>query len=293
MTEQKPLLDEVRREIDAIDTDLHDLIMRRFQLSKRIADAKAGGEANGAIPLANAVRPGREAEIIRRLLARHDGVPPPAVIVRLWREIVTASLMLQTPLKVEIYGGEAPNEIWDLTRNYFGATVPVQEHATAKEVLRDLSNGECNFAVLPTPQQDEREPWWPQLSTLRAGTPRIIARLPFVGPQEGPSAFLVAVVEPDNVGEMVSVFTLVSSEALSRNRVNGWLEKPELKGHCLATIGYDSADQHYLHLVTFDGSRDAKDPIFEELKHVSGGALKEPTFIGAYPKPIVIEPPVR
>ena len=42
MTEQKPLLDEVRREIDAIDTELHDLIMRRFQLSKRIADAKAG-----------------------------------------------------------------------------------------------------------------------------------------------------------------------------------------------------------------------------------------------------------
>ncbi len=289
MSEQKPLLDEVRRQIDAIDTELHDLIMRRFELSKRIADAKAGGAANGAIPLANAVRPGREAEIIRRLLARHDGAPSAAVIVRLWREIMTASLMLQCPIRVELFGGEAPTDIWDLTRNYFGATVPVFEHASAKEVLRDLSNGECNFAVLPAPQQDEREPWWPQLSTLRAGTPRIIARLPFVGPQEGPTAFLVAAVEPDNVGEMISVFTLVSTEALSRNRVNGWLEKPALKGHCLATIGYDSADQQYLHLITFEGMRDARDPVFEELKHLSGGALKEPTFIGAYPAPILTE----
>jgi hypothetical protein len=205
---------------------------------------------------------------------------------------MTASLMLQTPLKVEIYGGETPNVIWDLTRNYFGATVPVQEHASAKEVLRDLSNGECNFVVLPAPQQDEREPWWPQLSTLRAGTPRIVARLPFVGPQEGPTAFLVAAVEPDDVGEIVSVFTLASNQALSRNRINGWLEQASFEGHCVASIDYGGTGNDYLHLVTFAGLRDAKDAIFADLGSMSGGAFREPTFIGAYPKPIVLDRPV-
>jgi chorismate mutase/prephenate dehydratase len=288
MTDQRPLLDEIRREIDAIDTELHDLIMRRFSLSERIASVKAGGAPNSKIPLAQAVKPGREAEIIRRLLARHEGSAPPDVIVRLWREIVTASLMLQTHVSVEIFGGEEAHEIWDLARNYFGATVPMNERATAKEVLRDLSNGECAFGVLPLPQQDEREPWWPQLSTLRAGTPRIVARLPFVGPPEGPSAFLVAAVEPDGTGEMISVFTLASNQALSRNRINGWLEQASFDGHCLASIEYGS-DHDYLHLVTFEGFRTAKDPIFEDLGSLSGGAFREPTFIGAYPKPIILD----
>ena len=293
MSEQKAMLDDIRREIDTVDNQLHDLIMQRFSLSKRIAEAKAGGEANGSIPLAQSLRPGREAAIIRRLLARHEGATPPAVIVRVWREIVTASLQLQTPLSVEIFGGETPNEIWEMTRNYFGGLVPVQEHASAREVLRDLSNGDCNFAVLPVPQQDERDPWWPQLSTLRAGTPRIVALLPFIGPHEGPSAFLVAAVEPDDGDEMTSVFTLVSTQPLSRNRVNGWLDDPRLKGHCLATVGYDSADQQYLHLLTFEGLRTVGDPVFEELGHLSGGALREPTFIGAYPEPIILESAAR
>jgi chorismate mutase / prephenate dehydratase len=289
MTDQKALLDEIRREIDAIDTELHDLLMRRFALSERIAAAKAGGVKSNALPLAQAVKPGREAEIIRRLLIRHEGSTPPSVIVRLWREIVTASLMLQTPISVEIFGGEIPHDIWDMSRGYFGATVPVQDRATAKEVLRDLSNGECSFGVLPIPQQDEREPWWPQLSTLRAGTPRIIARLPFAGPREGPSAFLVAPVEPDDAGEMVSVFTLVSNQALSRNRINGWLEQPKMGGHCLASLEYGGSGQDYLHLMTFAGSKAADDPIFAELGAMSGGALREPTYIGAYPKPVVID----
>ena len=290
MTNQKAVLDEIRREIDTIDTQLHDLLMRRFALSERIAQAKSGGSKSDALPLAQAVKPGREAEIIRRLLARHEGSTPPTVIVRLWREIVTASLMLQTPVSVEIFGGDQPHEIWDLTRNYFGANVPVQDRATAKEVLRDLSNGECSFGVFPIPQQDEREPWWPQLSTLREGTPRIIARLPFVGPTEGPSAFLVAAVEPDNAGEMVSVFTLVSNQALSRNRINGWLEQPKFGGHCLASIPINGSNQDYLHLVTFAGSKTAKDAIFADLGSLSDGAFREPTFIGAYPRPVIIEP---
>jgi chorismate mutase/prephenate dehydratase len=291
MTDQRALLDEIRREIDAIDTQLHDLIMRRFSLSEQIAAVKSGGVSNGSLPLAQAARPGREAEIIRRLLARHEGNTPPDVIVRLWREIVTASLMLQTAVSVEIFGSEDPHEIWDLARGYFGSSVPMQERSTAKEVLRDLSNGECAFGVLPMPQQDEREPWWPQLSTLRAGTPRIVARLPFVGPNEGPSAFLVAAVEPDDVGEMVSVFTLASNQALSRNRINGWLEQASFEGHCIASIEYGSSGNDYLHLVTFGGLRDAKDAIFADLGSLSDGAFREPTFIGAYPKPIILDRP--
>src|SRR4051812_5667942 len=68
----------LRGEIDRLDDQIHDLVMRRAEVVATLANSRVKG---GASPL----RPGREAMILRRLLARHAGALPGGAVVRLWR----------------------------------------------------------------------------------------------------------------------------------------------------------------------------------------------------------------
>ena len=77
-----PTLGDVRAELDRIDDALHDLLMERAAVVGRLAEGRLKGPA--------VLRPGREAAILRRLLARHRGALPPAAVVR--SETVPAAL---------------------------------------------------------------------------------------------------------------------------------------------------------------------------------------------------------
>src|SRR5262245_39676112 len=71
-----PSLDDLRQEIDAIDRELHGLIGRRADLVGRITAAKPTGGL--------AIRPGREARVLRQRLAVHQGAFPAAAVFRMW-----------------------------------------------------------------------------------------------------------------------------------------------------------------------------------------------------------------
>src|SRR6185436_11811282 len=79
---QPRTLESLRAEIDELDDRIHEALIQRAELSLAVREVKGGGGA--------ALRPGREAAILRRLVERHRGALPGAVIVRLWREILAA-----------------------------------------------------------------------------------------------------------------------------------------------------------------------------------------------------------
>ena len=99
MPSDQDSLADLRRQIDDIDVAIHDLLMKRTEVAQRI----------GAVKGENSVymRPGREAVVLRRLIARHRGALPDALIVRIWREIFAAVTALQGPLAVAVYAPEA------------------------------------------------------------------------------------------------------------------------------------------------------------------------------------------
>jgi len=96
MTRDNSNLSDLRREIDDIDNALHDLLMRRASVVERVKDMK---QTAGGVKF----RPGREAEIMRRLAARHTGPLSRNVVVRIWRELMSAFVSMQGPFVVSVW----------------------------------------------------------------------------------------------------------------------------------------------------------------------------------------------
>ncbi|WP_395674560.1 chorismate mutase, partial [Phenylobacterium sp.] len=94
-------LDEVRSRIDAIDAEMLRLVDQRAALARAVAEAKAAAGAAGRFGL----KPGREAQLLRRLLSEPREGADAALVVRVWREMIGASLRLQGPFHLTVWGG--------------------------------------------------------------------------------------------------------------------------------------------------------------------------------------------
>ena len=264
MTAGIPQLDDLRREIDEIDTRIHDLLMARAEVGRRVGEAKGGGG-----PF---IRPGREARILRRLIARHQGPFPRRVVVRLWREIVSAFSAIQGPFSVAAAAPEGGPDLWVMARDHFGAESPIQRHGSSASVLRAVSDGVATVGVLPLPRDGDEDAWWRVLSREAEARPRIVARLPFAaasGRGEADEALAVALVPHEDSGEDRSYLILEASEQLSRSTLmtrfgaagleiaNICLsnEEPDRRLHLIEVVGYlADDDQRLTSLVEADGS---------------------------------------
>lgn len=210
-------LDDLRRRIDQIDDQLHDLIMERADIVESVAASK---QRTGT----SVLRPGREAQILRRLVARHKGRFPRAVLVRLWRELFSGAVMMQGEFAVGVSALEEMPDYWDIARDHFGSHTPMIAFHSVGEVLRSLVEGRIAAAVLPLPAEGEKAPWWPLLVNSGAAAPRVFARLPFAGRGSargdgGFDALALGHGAPDPTGEDRSLIALELDGDLSRARL--------------------------------------------------------------------------
>jgi chorismate mutase / prephenate dehydratase len=163
-------LASLRNEIDRIDNAIHDLLMERAQVVEKVRAAK-GSEG---IKL----RPGREAEVLRRLIARHTGPFPKGAVVRIWREVMSAYLKLQGHLAMAVYMPEPGVGYWDLARDQYGSQTPMTQHSSVRGVINAVQTGDAAIGVLPVPNLSDSDPWWRHLYSTRENTPQILSRLP-------------------------------------------------------------------------------------------------------------------
>ena len=214
MTNQDEILSGLRGQIDGIDKALHDLILQRSALVVRIRDAKGGSD-----PVY--FRPGREALILRRLLARHDGILPPGVVLRMWREMISAFVSLQGPFAVAVSDGD-DGAYWDIARDHFGSGVPMKRQATPRGVVQAVADGSVTVGVVPLPSAGEGTPWWPLLGGGSGGV-HICARLPFLsgGNSRGGAlhALVVAACQPEASGDDSSFLVIDCAGTQSRSRL--------------------------------------------------------------------------
>ena len=181
MTGPDKQLAALRAEIDAIDSQLHDLLMRRTDLAVQVGMVKARVQPLGGTPADGSkfIRPAREALILRRLVARHQGKLPKAVIVRMWREMISALLQVEGPFVVAVQAPKGETALWDLARDHYGSRVKITPVPGSADVLKAVARGKATVGILPMPKSGERSPWWPQLMAKGDGVPHVMGRLPF------------------------------------------------------------------------------------------------------------------
>ena len=94
-------LAHIRENIDAVDARIHALLNERAQLAQLVGISKT--KSGKAVDF---YRPEREADVLRKALKRNKGPLRNEEIARLFREIMSACLAQQEPLKVAFLGPE-------------------------------------------------------------------------------------------------------------------------------------------------------------------------------------------
>src|SRR4051812_26881850 len=184
MAENDEQLAALRREIDSVDTKLHNLLMQRTELAVKVGEVKAQAQPIGRVPSEGAkfVRPAREAQILRRLVARHKGKLPKSVVVRMWREMISALLQVEGPFVVAVYTPPEEPGYWDIARDHYGNRVPMPSFDRLNHAISAVLDGQATVAVLPLPHEGDRDPWWRRIAVKQPKVPHVIARLPFGDP---------------------------------------------------------------------------------------------------------------
>lgn len=140
-------LDALRRDIDAIDNELLSLLARRAHLLPEVIAAK---QAKG-LPV---VDPERERALLDRLVARGAAPFPSEAIRAVFREIMSASVSLQRPIRVSFLG---PPGTWShlAARHMFGFAPQYLEESTISAVVDAVRRGRSNHGVVPVENSTE------------------------------------------------------------------------------------------------------------------------------------------
>jgi chorismate mutase / prephenate dehydratase len=145
-------LSVLRGRIDALDEQLHALLNERARLARSAGASKrsAGGRSRAA----DLYRPEREAQVLRRALERNTGPLRNEEILRLFREIMSACLAQEEPLKVAFLGPEG-TFTQSAVLKHFGHSVRALALSTVDEVFQEVEAGNADFGVVAIENSSE------------------------------------------------------------------------------------------------------------------------------------------
>ena len=185
-------LKALRDRIDDIDGKMHRLLIERATVIEALIRTK-GTSRPGA-----AFRPMREADMMRRLVARHEGALPVATVEHIWREIITTFTHMQAPFNVALDASVDGDGMRDLARFFFGFSVRLVSCDSAAAVVADVAaKGDLGLVA-----RKARGPWWQAL--VKPQAPRIMALVPFIAPADGPLNLPAFIISPPLTDETPS-----------------------------------------------------------------------------------------
>jgi chorismate mutase/prephenate dehydratase len=147
--ETAPDLASIRDRIDEVDRQIQSLISERARFAQQVGLSK--GELASAVDY---YRPEREAAVLRGVLERNEGPLRDEEVLRLFREIMSACLAQQEPLKIGFLGPEG-TFTQAAVQKHFGHSVRALPFGTIDEVFQEVESGAADFGVVPIENSTE------------------------------------------------------------------------------------------------------------------------------------------
>ncbi len=142
------LLAQLRQRIDEIDAEIQALIAARARCARDV------GAAKGLTETVDFYRPEREAQVLRDVIQRNEGPLRDEEIVRVFRELMSACLAQEEPLKAAFLGPEG-TFTQSAVLKHFGHSVRALPLPTIEEVFHEVEAGVADFGVVPVENSTE------------------------------------------------------------------------------------------------------------------------------------------
>lgn len=148
MSEQKAL-QVVRQQIDAVDEKIQALLNERTALAHQVAEIKQSlGDQS------DFYRPEREAMILRNVMARNTGPLSDTEMARLFREIMSACLAAEKPLRIAYLGPEG-SFTQAAAVKHFGGSAEFHPVSTIANVFNAVETEYACYGVVPVENSTE------------------------------------------------------------------------------------------------------------------------------------------
>ncbi len=159
-----PSLEDLRRQIDAIDSQIHQLLNQRAECAQKVAEVKLrefetsqqfeSGSGGSSTQQLLFYRPEREAQVLQRIKDANRGPLSDDAVAYIFREIMSACLALEKPMEVAYLGPEG-TFTQAAALKHFGHAVVSAPQTTIEAVFAQVENGQCNYGVVPVENSTE------------------------------------------------------------------------------------------------------------------------------------------
>ena len=140
-------LGECREQIDSIDKQLVGLMNQRAVLASQIGKLKADSNAEFHVP-------SRERQVQERVAAYNQGPLPSEALHGIFRELMSACLALESPLKVAYLRPKATFSHL-ATMQQFGLSAQLEPQKSIPAVFEQVEKGKALYGVVPVENSTE------------------------------------------------------------------------------------------------------------------------------------------
>ncbi len=145
--------------------------------------------------------------------------------------------------------------------------------------------------MLPLPDADDPQPWWPNLLSHDAKRPRVVARLALRLRRDGSwrarwRRFAVAPVTAEPTGNDRTLLIVEAGGPLSRSELANRVKAAGFETAIIQSWQPQSGQPVWLHLVDVEGYLSENDPKLARLAERVGESLRQVWSVGSYAVPL-------
>ncbi len=140
-------LDKLRQQIDQVDDQILDFLNQRAEIVISVGKAKEGSQGSFYVP-------SREKAIYERLSELNPGPFPNEAVCKVFREIISASLNMERPMRVAFLGPQS-TFTHQATMQQFGLSAQLVPLKSIPAVFEEVERGRAHYGVVPVENSTE------------------------------------------------------------------------------------------------------------------------------------------